>query len=597
MRRVISVWLPRFATDRLTRPEPARPKPAGREPARTLRQRPAGPARPRVLLRQERGCLLLAAVDDRAAAAGLAPGQPLADARAILPELETAEHDPAADLRALSALAAWCGRFTPWVAPDRSACDGGGSAGLLLDVTGCAHLFGGEAALLAALVEGLARQGFAARAALAETPGLAWAVARFGCPEGVGEGADPGAGGGAGPRAEQGSGQGAATRVVPLGAAKATLAGLPVAALRLAPGQVELLERLGLRRVGDLYDLPAGSLARRFGPMVAHRLAQALGRTREAISPLTPVPPFVERLALPEPSDAPEAIALGLESLILALCRRLEERGQGARRLVFTLYRADGSLGRLKLGTSRPSREPQHLKRLFAQRLEQVDPGFGVEVMTLAATLAEPLTALQSVLPCALGAPARPAAAERKAPAFEAEAGPARALGPVPAPEARPSEAPPSEALGEVVDRLVNRLGAARVTRPEPRESHLPERALAAAPPLEAPAPASAPDKVPAAAWRRPQQPRPLRLLPRAQPIEAMALLPDHPPAQFRWRRLLHKVAAAEGPERLSPEWWHPEPAKAAEPVRDYFRVEDDDGRRYWVYRAEGRWYLHGLFA
>ncbi len=575
MRRVISVWLPRFATDRLTRSEPARPKPAGK-----LRQRPAGPARPRVLLRQERGCLLLAAVDDRAAAAGLAPGQPLADARAILPELETAEHDPAADLRALSALAAWCGRFTPWVAPDRSACDGGGSAGLLLDVTGCAHLFGGEAALLAALVEGLARQGFDARAALAETPGLAWAVARFGSPEG------------AGPGAERGPGQGAATRVVPLGAAKATLAGLPVAALRLAPGQVELLERLGLRRVGDLYDLPAGSLARRFGPMVAHRLAQALGRTREAISPLTPVPPFVERLALPEPSDAPEAIALGLESLILALCRRLEERGQGARRLVFTLYRADGSLGRLKLGTSRPSREPQHLKRLFAQRLEQVDPGFGVEVMTLAATLAEPLTALQSVLPCALGASARPAAAaERKAPAFEA--GPARALGPVPATEALLSEAPPSEALGEVVDRLVNRLGAARVTRPEPRESHLPERALAAAPPLEAPAPAT----VPTAAWRRPQQPRPLRLLPRAQPIEAMALLPDHPPAQFRWRRLLHRVAAAEGPERLSPEWWHPEPAKAAEPVRDYFRVEDDDGRRYWVYRAEGRWYLHGLFA
>ncbi len=554
-----------------------------REPQRKVRQRPAGPARPRVLLRQERGCLLLAAVDDRAAAAGLAPGQPLADARAILPDLETAEQDPAADLRALSALAAWCGRFTPWVAPDRSACDGGGSAGLLLDVTGCAHLFGGEAALMAALVEGLARQGFAARAALAETPGLAWAVARFGSPEGEG------AGEGAGSGAKGSASQGAATRVVPPGAAKATLAGLPVAALRLTPGQVELLERLGLRRVGDLYDLPAGSLARRFGPMVAHRLAQALGRAREAISPLTPVPPFVERLALPEPSDAPEAIALGLETLILALCRRLEERGQGARRLVFTLYRADGSLGRLKLGTSRPSREAQHLKRLFAQRLEQADPGFGVEVMTLAATATEPLTALQSVLPCALGASARPAAAsKRKAPAFEAEAGPAQALETVPVPEA-----PPSESLGEVVDRLVNRLGAARVTRPEPRESHLPERALAAAPPLEAPAPAT----VPTAAWRRPEQPRPLRLLPRAQPIEAMALLPDHPPAQFRWRRLLHKVAAAEGPERLSPEWWHPEPAKAAEPARDYFRVEDDAGRRYWVYRAEGRWYLHGLFA
>ncbi|MCG8593336.1 MAG: DNA polymerase Y family protein [Kiloniellales bacterium] len=555
--------MPRFATDRLARPDP-RSK---------VEQRPAGPARPRVLLRQERGCLLLAAVDARAAAAGLAPGMPLADARAILPELETAAHDPAADLRALSALAAWCGRFTPWVAPDRSACDGGGAAGLLLDVTGCAHLFGGEAALLGALVEGLERQGFAARAALAGTPGLAWAVARFAPP------------GGAGPDTEGGT----AGRVVAPDAARATLAELPVAALRLTPGQVELLERLGLRRVGDLYDLPAGSLARRFGPMVAHRLAQALGRVKEAISPLTPVPPFVERLALPEPSDAPEAIVLGLETLILALCRRLEERGRGARRLVFTLYRADGSLGHLKLGTSRPSREPQHLQRLFAQRLEQVDPGFGVEVMTLAATAAEPLTALQSVLPCAAAVSAREAATPAS-PAFAAEAGPARALA-APPPRKAPPEALPAEALGEVVDRLVNRLGATGVTRREPRESHIPERAAAAVAPMEAAAAASA------AAWQRPQRPRPLRLLPRAQPIEAMALLPDHPPARFRWRRLLHRVAAAEGPERLSPEWWHAEPVKAAEPQRDYFRVEDDDGRRYWVYRAEGRWYLHGLFA
>jgi len=505
---------------------------------------------------------------------------PLADARAILPDLETAAHDPAADLRALSALADWCGRFTPWVAPDRSACDGGGAAGLLLDVTGCAHLFGGAAALLTALVEGLERQGFAARAALADTPGLAWAVARFGPP------------GGAGPDAEGGAKRGAAGRVVAPDAAEATLAELPVAALRLTPGQVELLERLGLRRVGDLYDLPAGSLARRFGPMVAHRLAQALGRTREAISPLTPVPPFVERLALPEPSDAPEAIALGLETLILALCRRLEERGQGARRLVFTVYRADGSLGRLRLGTSRPSREPQHLKRLFAQRLEQVDPGFGVEVMTLAATAAEPLTALQSVLPCAAGVPARRAASKAEAVAPDAPPrpeAPSLEMPPLgaPTPEAPIPEAPIPEALGEVVDRLVNRLGAAGVTRGAPRESHVPERAVAAAPPLEPPA----------AAWPHPERSRPLRLLPRAQPIEALALLPDHPPAQFRWRRLLHRVAAAEGPERLSPEWWHPEPDKAAEPARDYFRLEDDDGRRYWVYRAEGRWYLHGLFA
>ena len=539
MRRVISVWLPRFATERLTAAErqgkPAGPASGASKPAR----------RPRVLLRQEGGCLLLAAVDARAAAAGLAPGLPLADARALQPGLDTAEHDPIADARALTALAAWCGRFTPWVAPDRSGCDGGGAAGLQLDVTGCAHLFDGEAALLAALLAGLEKQGLSARAALADTPGLAWAVARFGAAPKPGQG----------PR-NQGT-------VVPSGDARLALAGLPVAALRLSAEQVELLERLGLRSAGDLYDIPATALARRFGPLVAHRLAQALGRAEEAISPLTPVPPLLERLALAEPSSAPEAIVFGLEALIQALCRRLDAGQQGARRLVFTLYRADGSLGRLKLGTSRPTRDPQHIKRLFAQRLEQADPGFGVEVMTLAATASEPLSALQSVLPGE--------AAGRPAPRSE------QAL-----PEAR---APAS--VGEVVDRLMGRLGEARVARPVPRESHVPEQAVAAAAPLSAPE----------ARWQ-PQGPfRPLRLFPKAQPIEATALLPDHPPAQFRWRRQLHPVTLAEGPERLTPEWWHPEAERAAAPARDYFRVEDDDGRRYWVYRAAGRWYLHGLFA
>ena len=448
----------------------------------------------------------------------------------------------------MTALAAWCGRFTPWVAPDRSGCDGGGAAGLQLDVTGCAHLFGGEAALLATLLAGLEKQGLSARAALADTPGLAWALARFGAAP------KPG------PR-NQGT-------LVPSGEAKAALAELPVAALRLSAEQVELLERLGLRTAGDLYDIPATALARRFGPLVAHRLAQALGRAEEAISPLTPVPPLLERLALAEPSAAPEAVAFGLEALIQALCRRLETGQQGARRLVFTLYRADGSLGRLKLGTSRPTRDPQHLKRLFAQRLEQADPGFGVEVMTLAATASEPLSALQSVLPGE--AAGRPAALSK-----------ARDSGQAPLAAQNPAT------VGEVVDRLMGRLGEARVARPVPRESHVPEQAVAAVAPLSAPK----------EGWQ-PQGPfRPLRLLSKAQPIEATALLPDHPPAQFRWRRQLHHVATAEGPERLAPEWWHPEAEQAAAPARDYFRVEDDDGRRYWVYRAEGRWYLHGLFA
>jgi len=513
-----------------------------------------------VLVDRERGRLRLAAVDAAAERGGLAPGLPLADARARVPELETAAHDPVGDARALAGLAAWCDRYTPWVAVDGSGvagCDWGGAAGLLLDVTGSCHFFGAlepeaENALLADLVTRLARRGLSARAALAETPGAAWALARF---------ADL-------PPARP-------WMVVPPGGVRAALAPLPPAALRLTLEAAELLERLGLRRLEALFELPPAALNPRVGPGVARRLAQALGTEPEPISPRRPAPAHFVRRVFAEPIVAPDDIARALERLLGALCRDLEAVGCGARRLELTGHRVDGGACRLRLGTSRPNRDPAHLARLFAPRLERFDPGFGIEVMTLAATATQELSALQLALATADGEVAGEVAGEA-------------------APRESRGNADPE--LAELIDRLNNRLGPDRVARPAPRASHVPERAVAPAPAL----------RETSAAWGALEQgtvfgattlPRPLRLLPRPEPVEAVALLPDHPPARFRWRRLGHEVTRAEGPERIEPEWWHPRSGLAEEPARDYFRVEVTDGRRYWLYRADGRWFLHGIFG
>ncbi len=479
---------------------------------------------------------------------GLEPGLPLAEARALLPGLVTVPHAPQADARALAALAAWCARYTPWTAPD-SEHDAGlsvwggpfsGGAGVLLDVTGCAHLFGGERALLEDLQARLAGFGYTARAALADTIGCAWAMARH-----------------------------AATTdhpcvVVMPGHQRAALAPLPPRALRLLPKTVELMDRLGLRRVEDLYPLNAAVMTPRFGALAVRRLAQALGQEAEALSPQSPPAAWLSRQLFAEPVSDPEDIGRAVTLLLAHLCGELARAGRGARQLELTAYRSDGSLQRLTLGTSRPSRDAKHLRRLFTEKLPRLDPGFGIEVMTLGATLTAKLADQQMTLSHEGGT-----------------AGQAAAEG--------------AKDIPELVDRLAGRLGNGAVRAPRMVESHVPERAFALAP-------AGGDDANDTRAnddWQKTPHPklRPLRLLARPEPVEALSLLPDYPPAQFRWRRVLHQVVRAEGPERLLGEWWRTDEEESAAPPRDYFRVEDADGRRYWLYRAAGDWYLHGLFG
>jgi len=272
-------------------------------------------------------------------------------------------------------------------------------------------------------------------------------------------------------------------------------------------------------------------------------------------------------------------------------CRRLEKAQQGARRLELALYRVDGSLQRLAIGTSRPSRDAAALQRLFAQQIEKIDPGFGIEAMALAVAKAEPLTALQMVLKSKalpLPPPARGGGRSQSAPPLSLPP-----CGGEPAPDSSRGlgrGAEQSAVLAPLIDTLANRLGFANVRRLVPRESHIPERAVAAVAPFA---------EGQASTWP-PLPPRPLRLFPRPHPVEAMALLPDHPPVMFRWQSRLHRIRRAEGPERLEPEWWRPEDESRR--WRDYFRVEGEDGRRFWLFREGlppdgGRWYLHGLFS
>jgi protein ImuB len=308
-------------------------------------------------------------------------------------------------------------------------------------------------------------------------------------------------------------------------------------------------------------------LAPRFGPLLARRLRQALGEEAEPISPTAPPPQLLAHRVFAEPIATPEDLARVLRDLAVELCRVLETEGLGARRLDFVVQRVDGSPQGLAAGTSRPSRDPDHLARLFADRLETIDPGFGIEVATLAAPRTQALAPGQVDL-------------------MDGTAGTA-------------------EGLATLIDRLESRLGPGATFALTPRESHLPERAVARGPALAA-------IKDPAR-WRPPQPlalSRPLRLLEPPEPVEALALLPDHPPVRFRWRRLRHRVVRAEGPERIAGEWWPADAGPPAEisdapPARDYFRIEDEAGRRYWLYRAPspddgpggGRWFLHGLFA
>lgn len=479
---------------------------------------------PLVLFEKKKSALRLAALDERAERLGLYPGQPLAEARAIAPMLRAAPADVDGEVKDFRALAEWLTRFSPHV--------GIASGAFLLDATGLAHLFGGEAGLLDAAEGALARLGFAARGAIAESAGAAFAFARFG-----------------------------RERIVETGRAAAALGALPVEALRIPPETAATLRRFGLKTVGALHGLPRAPLTARLGAEILARLAEARGEVHAPISPVFPSPRFSAEARLAEPVVSADAIMTCLETMTREIETALERAGRGGRRFALYLYRVDGAVRRLAVGTARAERKPAVILRLFKDRLADIhderDAGFGFDLLRLSVESDAPFLAA-------------PAAAFGEGAAVLAAA--------------------EADALA---DRLANRMGA-RVVRLGLENRHLPERSAAFAPLSAAPGEGDRmkADAADAAA-------RPVKLLARPEAIAAVAAVPDAPPARFVWRRVPYRVARACGPERILADW-----REGAAPARDYYEVEDEDGRRFWIYRqglygreARPQWFLHGFFG
>lgn len=477
---------------------------------------------------------MVCALNAAARAAGLKAGMTLAHARALLPDVVVAEADPAGDAAALVRLALWAGRRYSPVAGV------GFSPGLLIDATGAAHLFAGEAAMLDDLLRHAGRFGLSATAAMAGTAGAAHGLAWFG--------------------------GGAAARRVEPGGDAAAVRPLPLAALRLEDGMVETLARLGFRTVGDLAATPRAPLVRRFGPLIGRRLDQVLGLAGEPVVPVQAEDTLSVSRRLPEPIATAEQILALTQRLVEALCARLAGAGLGARRLDLLFSRVDGVVEAVRIGMARPTRDSAHLLSLLAGRIDTIEPGFGIDAGRLVAVRADPFSGEQATAAGLGGAAATAGGSEDR--------------------------------LALLVDRLENRLGAGRLYRLRPVESAVPERAQCRAAPL-GPFPARPP-----AARFGAMQLRPPRLFTPPEPIETLAVLPDQPPVHFVWRGQVHRVARADGPERIFGEWWKRAAEQAA--VRDYFQLEDESGARFWVYRAgdgedaatgSQRWFLHGVFA
>ncbi len=462
----------------------------------------------------------MTAINAAAHARGIMPGQRLTDAKAILPELVAVASDHDADEAALTALSRWAQRFTPSTAANLPN-------GLWLDITGCAAVWGGERRLLETLLDQLERRGIPCRAAIADTFGAAWAFAR---------------------RTQR-------YHILPAGGHRDLLSELPLGCLRLSAETLAGLRRLGLKTIGDVLALPRAELPSRFDDLLL-RLDQAFGDVAETVAFMRPPAPWFESLAFPDFIQTPQDLQRALEALADRLCRRFAEAGQGGKRFEARFFGADNSIQRIAIATSMANRDAKSIAKLLAAKLETIDPGFGIEVVTLRASRVEALPEQQIAMNHRQGS---------------------------------------LTAIAPLVDRLGNRLGFGNVWRCALAESHVPERSVTRTAPLAEPSRRN---------WQNGCA-RPIRLLSRPEPIEVIASVPDHPPRQFRWRRVLRRVRRAEGPERIAPEWWDTEDAAAPREIRDYYRIEDESGARFWVYR-EGlyrdgapppRWFIHGFLA
>jgi protein ImuB len=526
-RRILSLWLPCLPIDRIKRR-------LANDSGRLDKNADSVPS---VVVAKENNALKIYAMDEAAARYGLAIGQPLANARAICPHLQVFDADEAADARTLDDIADWCDHFTPLVALDRPH-------GLFLDITGCAHLFGGEAALLKCLCDALAAQGFAVSASVAATSICARTMTRH-----------------------------AHGRIVIDGEEAEAVGPLPVSALGADETITAGLRRAGLKTIGDVAARRPSEITARFGARFSSLLAYALGQGDGPISPRRPLPDFIVEKRFAEPVATENVIAATLSRLATTLVASMERQGKGARRLEASFFRTDGAVRAIQVETGQPVRRATVIDRLFRERFDALndplDPGFGFDLIRLSASHTEIVVQQQHDLD---------------------------------------THVHDNDEVAALIDRIAARIGSSRVVVHLPQETHIPERAVRALPAQHHLAAAAA-STWPERAQGEPPS-RPLRLFDRPEPIKVpLATVPDGPPRHFTWRRAVHAVVKVEGPERIAMEWWKQD-GKVL--TRDYFRVEDESGLRFWIFRdglygsellddqgrpAPANWYVHGLFA
>ena len=514
--RILNLWLTRLSTERI-----AQQWHDGRVASSPL-----------VIFARRGNLDLVVAVNTTAERLGLSPGLALAQARAMHPAIIAMPEDRPADTRLLASFADWCQRYTPLIAAEPPD-------GILLDIGGCAHLFGSETKLRDDLLARVQRLGFSARAAIASTIGAAWAAAHFGAAEST-----------------------------PKGGERELLAPLPLAALRLPPEMVAALARLGLQRIGDILDLPRAPLAARFGNDLLRQLDRALGREDEPLTPRVPVAPYSAEKSFPDPIAREEDVLTAVERLAARLERTLAARGDGARSLELALFRTDGAVKRILAGSSRPLRQPAAIRSLFVERLaalaDEVDPGFGFDLARLSVVIAEPCPDEQIGLADGVDGTELDRLVDR----LSARLGRTRVARLI----AQDSHIP--ELAGHSLPAQLAARGepgwdAFRRFRREAGLSARPLRLLA--------------------------RPEPI--------ADLLALVPDGPPVRFRWRRAWHEVIAAEGPERIAGTWWNEEGNTGTRDyfqVEDsaglrfwLFRA----GLYREIAPAAPRWFLHGVYA
>ena len=543
-RRIIALWFPHWAAE--------------------ISRADYDAAQPFALIDMHKNAQRLVGLNAAAGKAGLYPAMTLPDARALVPDVQTAMAAPQDAAARLKKCAYWLQRYTPWIGADTppQTADGLTDYGLLLDVSGCAHLFGGERALLEDMAARLAAyrdtRGITMRAAIAGSIGAAWGLARF----------SP-----------------TALSIVPQGQDAEAVLRLPPAALRLKHTHIDLCQRLGLDTVAALARFPRADLTRRFGPEPVLRLEQALGQAGESLNPYLPPPRFLARKNLPQGVTQTEALAQLIAEMCDALAAQLQAAGQGAQRLDLTLTRSDNVMLALAVPLAHPTADAGHMARLFEERLTRLsngagglDTGYGIEQLQLVAARTAAITAPQTDISLSR----------------------------------RLCKSAPIAALGGLYDRLVSRLGAQVVVQPVLHASYTPERAVRFVSVLQTPADGAQDDAMPTPIEATT---RPLFMLCAPEPIEVIAEIPEGAPHRFRWRRVLHEVTSAYGPERIGPEWWRrfvgESPIESGghnSRTRDYYRIEDTQGHRFWIYRdglydreidtpqQAPRWFMHGVF-